>query len=1038
MRNLPLVLAGAFCFWCNAAFALEPVTLQLKWHHQFQFAGYYVAKELGYYREAGLDVSINPVSPQRNPVNEILEGKAQYGVGSNDLLLLRASGKPVVVLGVIFQHSPYVLLAMQNQDIESVHDLVDKRVLIDPFATEILAYLKKVNVPLDRIQRIESYDYDWRELLNGRADAYAGYSTNDPYYLDKVGAKYVSFSPRAEGIDFYGDNLFTTETEIRQHPERVEKFLNASLKGWRYAIADPGRTADLMIAKGYFPASDRDKLLFEAKKITQLMRPDLVDVGYMHAGRWKHIAETYADQGMLPRKFPLDGFLYARAEGVVPGWTRWLMGLLVLGVVIASGLAAYVFKVNRALFSRLFQYSNRFEKIVSRVPGVVHQLRRHPDGSYSFPFASQAFARVFGIDPSSVRDDATPLFQRVHPGDLESFLDRVQQSFSQMAPLEMECRLLLADGSTRWVFWNALPEKSADGSINWHGVISDITERKQSDEEMRLASLIYQTTSEAMMVTDAGNRIVAINPAFTEITGYAPEEVIGKSTAFLSSNNHEPFSYDEMEKALAATGKWQGETWQRRKNGEVYAQWLSLNTIYDAHGHVSRRVALFSDISEKKKKEELIWRQANFDGLTGLPNRRMAHDRLQQEIRKAEREGGKLAVLIIDLDRFKEVNDTLGHGVGDAMLREVAQRMKACVRDCDTLGRLGGDEFILTLGVAHDSSRAGMVATHILEALAHSFQLGGEKVHMSASIGITVYPDDGHDAEALLRNADQAMFVAKQEGRNRFSYFTPSMQDAARLHMQLVNELHVASRSNQFAVYYQPIVELATGRVRKAEALLRWQHPRLGMIGPAEFIPVAEETRLIVELGDWVFKQAAIQARRLRSSVDPEFQISVNKSPIQFAAAAEKYQPWAEYLEEIGLPRESIVVEITENLLMQATEDVHRKLQGFRSSGLQLALDDFGTGYSSFSYLQKFDIDYLKIDRSFVHDLTREGNNRVLCEAMIDMAHKLGLRVIAEGIETEEQCALLKAVGCDFGQGYLFSEPIPQYDFENYCLARVA
>jgi diguanylate cyclase (GGDEF)-like protein/PAS domain S-box-containing protein len=555
----------------------------------------------------------------------------------------------------------------------------------------------------------------------------------------------------------------------------------------------------------------------------------------------------------------------------------------------------------------------------------------------------------------------------------------------------------------------------------------DISERKQAEESMRLAALVYEHSSEAMTVTDANGIILAVNPAFTQVTGYTQDEVIGKNPKILSSGQHSAVFYQAMWQAINSGGQWQGEIRNRRKSGELYPEWLTINTIFAQDGSVHRRVALFTDISEKKASDELIWKQANFDFLTGLPNRRMFLDRLAQEMKQALRDHSLLVLMFLDLDHFKEVNDILGHARGDSLLQEVARRLVECVRDSDTVARLGGDEFTVILGRVKDISAIDPIAQSILRRLAAPFQLGQEVVHISASLGITLYPEDAGDVEALLKNADQAMYAAKNAGRNRYSYFTRLMQEAAQIRAQLATDLHSALAGEQFLVYYQPVVDLATGRIVKAEALIRWQNPRCGLVSPAAFIPIAEETGLIEAIGDWVFRTAVYQAAQWRATLLPDFQISVNKSPAQFRSRSDSGTAWLDYLHALGLPGDSVVVEITEGLLMEGNAD---KLQAFRDAGLQIALDDFGTGYSSLAYLQKYDIDYLKIDQSFVRNLAEGSNDMALCEAIIVMAHKLGINVIAEGVETSEQRDLLAAAGCDYGQGYLFARPIPAQEFE--------
>jgi diguanylate cyclase (GGDEF)-like protein/PAS domain S-box-containing protein len=556
-------------------------------------------------------------------------------------------------------------------------------------------------------------------------------------------------------------------------------------------------------------------------------------------------------------------------------------------------------------------------------------------------------------------------------------------------------------------------------------IVSDITERKNFEESLRLYSMVLENSSEGMIVTDADNLIIAVNPAFSNITGYSFEEVKGKNPRILKSGHHDEAFYQAMWQALNTSGQWRGEIWDKHKSGEIQAKLLAINTIRNADGSVHRYVALFSDITERTLSEKLIWRQANFDALTGLPNRNMFRDRLEQEVKKSDRVDLPLALLLIDLDQFKEVNDTLGHAMGDLLLQEAALRIRACVRESDTVARLGGDEFTVVMSEISDNTHVDDVAQKIIRKLSERFYLGNEMVYVSASIGITLYPVDTTDIDTLVKNADQAMYVAKNKGRNRSSYFTTSLQEAARTKLRLTNDLRSALEANQFRVHFQPIIELSTGLINKAEALIRWQHPERGMLDPMEFIPLAEETGLINEIGDWVFKEAARWAKLWCDRFGNDFQVSVNKSPVQFRNESYKFaETWFGYLQELGLAGKNMVIEITEGLLLNADSHVTDELLRLGHAGIQLAIDDFGTGYSSLSYIKKFDIDYLKIDRSYVSNLETDANNMALSEAIIVMAHKLGLKVIAEGIETEKQRTLLAAAGCDYGQGYLFSKPV--------------
>jgi diguanylate cyclase (GGDEF)-like protein/PAS domain S-box-containing protein len=572
---------------------------------------------------------------------------------------------------------------------------------------------------------------------------------------------------------------------------------------------------------------------------------------------------------------------------------------------------------------------------------------------------------------------------------------------------------------------------SAGSVIGLIGIGRNITERKRLEEERRLAALVYQHTAEGMLVTDADYHIIAINPACARITGYELQEVQGKSPNIFNSGQQDQYFYDYMWEAINEVGYWHGEMWDRRKNGEIYAKSITINQLLGDDDSLHGYVMLFSDITEKKQSEDLIWKHANFDMLTGLPNRRMFRDRLAQEIKKERRAGLSLALLFIDLDRFKEVNDTHGHLIGDDLLIEVARRIRSCTRDSDTVARLGGDEFTVILTQLEDSKFAEGVARKIIKSMEEPFELGEDEVYVSASIGITLYPDDALEVEQLLKNADQAMYAAKNMGHGRFSYFTYTLQLAAQSRARLVHELRVALAAGQFRVYFQPIVHLATGRIHKAEALLRWDHPERGMIDPEEFIPLAEESGLIIQIGDWVFREATRWLTRWHGIVPHGFQISVNASPVQFRTEGNiSHDAWSDHLKSLGIPGTSVIIEITEGLLLDAEPDIVNRLLRFRDAGIQVAIDDFGTGYSSLSYLKKFDIDYLKIDQSFVRMLGTNNNDRALCEAIIVMAHKLGLGVIAEGVETEEERQWLIDAGCDSMQGFLISEPVTPECFE--------
>ncbi|MEB0012811.1 EAL domain-containing protein [Glaciimonas sp. Gout2] len=562
-----------------------------------------------------------------------------------------------------------------------------------------------------------------------------------------------------------------------------------------------------------------------------------------------------------------------------------------------------------------------------------------------------------------------------------------------------------------------------------------ITQRERLTERMRIAALVYQNSGEGMLVSDIALRTVAINPAFSRITGYSFDEVEGRASGLFSKESRESTPYLNMLEALRVVGYWDGEFWGRRKNGETYAKWMVINTLKNEDGSLQGYVTLFSDITDKKKSEDVIWKQANFDELTGLPNRRMFSARLQQEIKNHHRAGRFMALLFIDLDHFKEINDTLGHAAGDLLLKETGRRLTALTRASDIVARLGGDEFVVVLTQMGKTSPVERISQQIIDQLAQPYILGVDVAYISASIGISLYSDSVTSTAQLLNNADQAMYLAKQKGGNCFNYFTPFLQEAALRRRSLINDLRTAIQTNQFLLHFQPIVEMASGRIHKAEALVRWRHPERGILGPIEFIPVAEETGLIIELGDWVFREAVLWTKRWAEQRPHGLQVSINISPVQLKKEGNRQeQEWLAHLDEIGLSGNHVVLEITEGLLLGENSKIANKLCQYRTAGMQMAIDDFGTGYSSLSYLKKLDIDYLKIDKSFISNLASDANDRAISTAIIVMAHKLGLKVIAEGVETVEQKDFLLAAGCDYAQGYLYSRPVMPEQFEQLLL----
>jgi diguanylate cyclase (GGDEF)-like protein/PAS domain S-box-containing protein len=572
---------------------------------------------------------------------------------------------------------------------------------------------------------------------------------------------------------------------------------------------------------------------------------------------------------------------------------------------------------------------------------------------------------------------------------------------------------------------------NADGSGQACRVVVEPAEGKlaaleRSEERFRR---IVHCADEGIWEIDALGFITFVNPKMALLLGCEIEDMLEQPIArFMDEEGHARFESHDVRRAHP-----QGERAELKFiRCDGLDLWTSTATtpIIDAAGNYTGALGLVTDITRQRASAERIWHQANYDELTGLPNRHMFRDRLRHEMHKADRGATFLALLFIDLDRFKEVNDRLGHAMGDALLAAAARRIKACVRASDTLARLGGDEFTVALTGLGRVASVDRIAQNIVDTLARPFDLGGEQGEVSASIGIALYPTDARELEPLLTCADQAMYASKNAGRNRYSYFTSDLQEAAEARQQLAGDLRQAIAQQQFEILYQPIVSLKNGAVHKAEALLRWRHPARGLLSPAEFIPFAETNGLIVEIGDWVFRQAARQVQRWQKSIAPEFQVSVNKSPVQFRRDATLYQGWLDYLRDLDLPPQSMVVELGEGALLDGADKVLERLGQYRSLGLQVALDHFGTGYASLAHLKRYDIDFVKIDPAFAVSLDTDGGELALYEAMVAMAHKLGLKVVAEGVETAAQRALLRDAGCDYAQGFMFGHPMTAQELE--------
>ncbi|MCG7878540.1 MAG: EAL domain-containing protein [Candidatus Thiodiazotropha taylori] len=547
---------------------------------------------------------------------------------------------------------------------------------------------------------------------------------------------------------------------------------------------------------------------------------------------------------------------------------------------------------------------------------------------------------------------------------------------------------------------------------------------RTAEEKLRLADRAFQNTAEGITVTDASGNIVSTNPAFEAITGYSHEEVLGQNPRVLKSGHHPDSFYKEMWDTLLLTGHWRGEIWNRRKNGDAYPEWLTISAVKDGNDETTHYVGVFTDISQSKEAQDQINFLAHHDALTRLPNRALFRERFDHALMHARRENASIALLFLDLDRFKTVNDTLGHPVGDQVLLEVSKRMNQIIRASDTLARLGGDEFVLLLEEQTDAQHAAVVARKLIDLFSRPMIIGEHELVVTASIGITLYPNDGDDPDKLIRHADRAMYEAKQQGRNTYRFFTQALTEGALERLMMENDLRRAVARNELILHYQPIVNLETRQLQGIEALVRWQHPEQGLIAPGLFIELAEEIGIIGEIGQWVLRAACSQLARWDRDGFKVPRISVNLS-VQQIDREGLITMVSEELNNSGLSPERLELEVTESMLIRNPELSRTVLSELRTLGVKFAIDDFGTGYSSLAYLKLLPLDHLKIDQSFVRDIGKDANDEAIVRAIIGMSKSLGLESVAEGVEEAHQARFLQQAGSELAQGYLYSRPLP-------------
>lgn len=722
----------------------------------------------------------------------------------------------------------------------------------------------------------------------------------------------------------------------------------------------------------------------------------------------------------LLNKYPLAVAIVVNHQGSFLRWLqqkRSLLLILLVAVVVLIASALFTVRNGRKALQMKAEVA-LLSEVVEHSPTVI--VITDPNGVIEY--VNTCFESVTGYRKAEVVGQNPRVLKSGETSEAE--YAKMWQALAAGQTWYGEFHNKHKDGSLYWERSSIGPLIDEEGEITHYIALKQpITEEKNAQEKLRLASAVFSVAAEAIMVTDSQNRIQMVNESFQQITGYSEAEVLGKTPVILKSGDHNPGFYQEMYRKLEQQQVWEGEIWNKRKNGEIYPQWLTISSRYSPAGVLEGYVALFSDITQRKHDEAIIIHQANYDTLTGLPNRHLFEDRLKQAIALSDRSRTHTALLFIDLDRFKYVNDTFGHFAGDLLLKQVAQRIGSCLRKSDTVSRLGGDEFAVVISELHNLSAIEHIAQKILLSLAQPYLLEQNEAYISCSIGIAIYPDNGSDSERLLLNADNAMYKAKQKGRNTREYFNQQLNEDSQRRSLLEQDLYKAIERDEFYLLYQPIWSIDGSRIESVEALIRWQHPERGTISPAEFIPIAEESALIHAIGNWVIREACGFAKQLADSGKQAPKVSMNISSSQFLRGNVDTL-LTEQITALKLAGSSLIIEITESILLLEEQKIYQQLEAIVSMGTDIAVDDFGTGYSSLSYLKKYPVQRLKIDKSFIDDLESNKDTRSLVSGMISLADSLALKTVIEGVETQGQLDLLRQYGSPMIQGYLLARPM--------------
>ena len=1178
---------------------IEKVGLQLGWKHQFQYAGFYVAKELGFYQDVDLDVNIHEFEHSVDIVNDVVSGKTNFGISKSSLLIERYNGKPVVALGALYQSSPSVLIST-HPSLQTIQDIRGKKIMVTADAVRAASIISMLlsNGITENDFFLQQHSFNYNDLIEGKTDAMASYLSNEPFHLENRNIPYKVFNPKDYGYDFYGDILFTSDNEIVEHPERVRKFYAASKKGWLWAFENIEKTAQLIYDRYNTQNKSLESLIFEGQVLKKLALIEGVDFGHLSIKKFNYIADIFRIANLLDKEGSMNTFVdplnlnrtqvtigVLAVRGIEVTFKRWTQ----LTKYLNTQLDNYYFTVVPLDFDQLsiniatkkidffitnpvnyveLEYIYGASRIatllnnhsstqvkLSEYGGVIITKSDNQDINTIEDIKGKSFAAVdkysFGgwimaYDELTTHgialDDIRLTFLKTHDavvnavlkGDVESgtirtdTLERlvnegkiklsdvkvINNKYHKDFPYLVSTQLypewpfaklkhtsnilandvlsvllnvstvhktskdINADGWTVSLDYNAVHdlikklhispydfhEISLAGVFEKYTIIiygitigflllifmllyiykrnknldsynlkldQEVKERtinlEKANEKLMLAASVFANAREGIFITNENGIIIETNETFSTITGYSREEAIGQNPRILKSGQQTSEFYGSMWKSLLEKKHWYGEIWNRNKSGELFAELLTISAVNNTAGQLQNYVALFSDITLMKKHQSQLEHIVHYDVLTNLPNRVLLADRLNQAITGSQRGHNSLAVVFLDLDGFKSVNDTHGHNVGDELLIVIAKLMQGALREGDTLARIGGDEFVAVLPGLDKNEDYQQILERLLLAASEPVVINEIELQVSASIGVTLYPQDGADADILMRHSDQAMYLAKQSGKNCYHLFDTEHDDAVNYRQESINNISLALQRDELVLYYQPKVNMGTGKVIGVEALIRWQHPLRGLIAPIDFLPIIENHAVSIDVGEWVINAALSQMSQWQK-MGFTIPISINISAYQLQHSNFVARLTTILAAHKDVSPHDLELEILETSALEDVSHISTIMNACLALGVSFSLDDFGTGYSSLTHLRRLPANIIKIDQSFVRDMSHDADDLAIIEGVIALAKSFKRDVIAEGVETIEHGNALLNLGCNLAQGYGIAKPMPAND----------